>query len=205
MFYARITRNITFSILRFSPPKKQGVIPQSNSWEGVDFTPKTQTLQSNQRIHLQQRNPEHEDALDILSLLVERSLSMDDDKPALERSISNVHQLQEDLQTLRELSSKHPNHSSHMQTLDSLLASHTYALEMKRAAFSASTWLKSTQRDSEEKLQQLNEELSKCRAEIGRLKSKEEIRGINFEKHYGAFLIKYLLSLVGFVDSRTRF
>ena len=41
------------------------------------------------------------------------------------------------------------NHNQRMSALDELLRSHAYALEMKRAAVSASTWLKSIGRSSE--------------------------------------------------------
>ena len=105
-----------------------------------------------------------------------------------------------------------PNHQVRMGVLDELLRSHTYALEMERAALSASAWLRAIGRGYEGKTatvtdeirsneatsvsniglksitaqlrtaemkakdnfqlaDRLNEELSKCRAEIGRLKS----------------------------------
>ena len=118
-----------------------------------------------------------------------------------------------------------PNHSSRMKALDNLVRSHTYALEMKRAALGASKWLdtirnekRNVEREAvsrffspqtnitnmerkefnekgisenkimielrlrlieaekknlemEENKQRLDDELSKCRAEIGRLKS----------------------------------
>lgn len=90
-----------------------------------------------------------------------------------------------------------PDHETRLQVLDTLLHSHTYALEMKRAALSALTWLKTVKKDTipyegsksdtdlqlklfnaekrsferDEYIQSLNDELSKCKAEIGRLKS----------------------------------
>jgi hypothetical protein len=41
-----------------------------------------------------------------------------------------------------------PNHEARMRALDELMRSHTYALEMKRAALSASTWLRAIGRAS---------------------------------------------------------
>ena len=82
--------------------------------------------------------------------------------------------------------------------INELLRSHTYAMEMKQAALSASTWLRTIDRNSQrnsnnynanmnndlraakleailadkiEQNERLNQELSKCRAEIGRLRS----------------------------------
>lgn len=124
--------------------------------------------------------------------------------------------VQDCVQLFRDMSNQYTddggklNHDARMKILDELELSYEYASEMKRAALSASTWLRSVSRSSNdsakdsnydrnqpqfrmpsepptlknvaltyrEKLEEtknlnlrLNQELSTCRAEIGRLKA----------------------------------
>lgn len=133
-----------------------------------DFSPtKTVQLRTPQRIEI-----EREDALDILSVIVEQGVSAwnpsssipagvqadergDDNTPSRATTDANNESDSESLiqnmaDELRKISlgvddadSKDNNHSKRMVALEELLKSHAYALEMKRAATSASTWLKS--------------------------------------------------------------
>ena len=130
---------------------------------------------------------EREDALDILALLVERSIAFHENTDQIEKS-ENFQRKQTDakingknekadsepveppqtieeidtcLTTLKKISLIHSerdndtdfscNHENRVKVLDDLEHSHTYALEMKRAALSASTWLKAIGRDAENK------------------------------------------------------
>jgi hypothetical protein len=117
-------------------------------------------LQTPQRIEI-----EREDALDILACLVERGVAAwnadnakeeeseeskkeDDDENRSDTSTTEslIASMAEEIRrisqetTIISTDSKHP---LRMAVLDELLKSHAYALEMKRAALSASTWLKS--------------------------------------------------------------
>jgi hypothetical protein len=181
---------------------------------------------------------EREDALDLLSLFVERSVDFHENITALapdkseneEESASTgtkmtVDHLKKCVDALRVVSERddvegkndlHPSHKDRMYVLDLLVNTHTYGMEMKQAALSASTWLNAIGRTgktevtresfnfsssvkciSEDQMMQmnsgelrslikaahtqlveknelnerLNNELSDCRAEIGRLKS----------------------------------
>jgi hypothetical protein len=140
---------------------------------------------------------------------------------ASDTSDSYVTNVVEELRLISKEQEGRNSHSTRMAALDELLRSHSYALEMKRAALSASVWLKSIGRsdreegpdevdstggqatgegdrsevsstsdkvelttlkallrtaqmeakDKAEAAKKLDAELSKCRAEIGRLKS----------------------------------
>jgi len=130
-------------------------------------------LQSPQRVV----DIEREDALDILALLVERSVafhekkdelasnvveekveeegeddsklqkcsSHEDDERQVESLPSYVTDIQESIEELRVISKNYDNdsakHAVRMRAIGELQRSHTYALEMNRAALSASTWL----------------------------------------------------------------
>ena len=113
---------------------------------------------------------EREDALDLLALLVERSLAFQEktettvsmssqsdaasdgpsnrEDPGLEMSPSLSPSQDVCIDVLREISKEHVDktgdkttHEDRMKFLDNLEHSHTYAMEMKQAALSASTWL----------------------------------------------------------------
>jgi hypothetical protein len=104
---------------------------------------------------------EREDALDILACLVERGVAAWNTEGTTTTTITTDDYstiatiiLGEELTTSTTASTTTPlennnknnaeNHAQQrMAALDELLKSHAYALEMKRAAFSASTWLKS--------------------------------------------------------------
>lgn len=105
---------------------------------------------------------EREDALDLLSLFVERSVAFHENSESStpdKMAGQNETQVEEEstsmdvnecIRVLRDISKGHdsaseeesdPNHSIRMEALDALENSHTYAMEMKQAALSASTWL----------------------------------------------------------------
>lgn len=135
---------------------------------------------------------EGEDALNILSCLVERSVEFE------EKSQHNI-DITASVNTLKKISQEYDdNHQMRNDAIDELVRAHTYAMEMKQAALSASTWLRTIDRNSQrnsnnynanmnndlktakleailadkiEQNERLNQELSKCRAEIGRLRS----------------------------------
>ena len=176
--------------------------------------------------------------MDLLSLFVERSVDFHDNISALapnkseneEESAGTENKMTADhlkkcVDTLRVVSERddlerkndlHPSHEDRMHVLDLLVNTHTYGMEMKQAALSASTWLNAIGRTgksevtresfnfsssvkciSEDQMmkmnneelrslikaahtqlveknelnERLNNELSDCRAEIGRLKS----------------------------------
>jgi hypothetical protein len=130
---------------------------------------------------------EREDALDILALLVERSIAFhentdqidtmeslprigtdvetNDRDKKVESGSSEPPQTTEKIDTciaaLKKISLLHSEkdndedfsctHETRLKVLDDLKHSHTYALEMKRAALSASTWLKAIGRQTESK------------------------------------------------------
>jgi len=185
----------------------------------VRVSQQNEELKTPQRIEI-----EREDALDILSCLVERGVSTSDvgetggdvmveeDKKEANEDVSMDALIKEMKEALGGVDSgKH-------KALDELLRSHEYAMEMKRASKSAKSWLSSIDREREaadvspntrlglsrlspvtpkspggdmdlmtaqammrtaqveaqEKTvlaDRLNEELAKCRAEIGRLRS----------------------------------
>ncbi len=173
------------------------------------------------------KDVEREDALDILALMVERSLGFSKNKICSDEKKessscdgssddtlnSTLIDVQNCLEYFRNLSNQQADenglhdHETRMKILDELEQCHIYSAEMRRAAFSASTWLRSVRtnpsavnpsnndislgkRHSHERLFQtlsqayqeqldekdnmnrkLDQELSTCRAEIGRLKS----------------------------------
>ena len=95
---------------------------------------------------------EREDALDILTCLVERGVDRkqeDETKPALVEGI-DPNELQSAVQALRKASQDNSDdltHLRHMRALDQLVQTQEYANEMRRASLSASSWLKSIGRD----------------------------------------------------------
>lgn len=193
-------------------------------------------LQNSQRIET-----EREDALDILACLVERGAEQQQDHAVADPddSETSIAEVSAALQEVRKAPDEvQETFSIRVGILEELLRSHAYAVEMKRAAHSASTWLKSIGRsttavssntdgtivdaqqasfkgdksdgDSSEATdgalkmematlkamlhssqmelkeksevnQKLDMELSKCRAEIGRLRSasRSEVRTFN--------------------------
>ncbi len=125
---------------------------------------------ANCHLYLLQRvgDIEREDALDLLSLFVERSVAfhensnsaptnhLESDEELSSCNSNSPYDLKSSLDALREISKKHvdtydcegesadklyPSHDDRMKALESLENSHTYAMEMKQAALSASTWL----------------------------------------------------------------
>eukprot|EP00980_Cylindrotheca_fusiformis_P028014 scaffold22575_cov141-Cylindrotheca_fusiformis.AAC.45 len=104
-------------------------------------------LQNSQRIET-----EREDALDILACLVERGAEQQQeerDLPASGESESLITNVSEELQKWKnEQDNSDENFSIRIAVLEELLRSHAYAGEMKRAAHSASTWLKSIGRST---------------------------------------------------------
>ena len=114
---------------------------------------------------------EREDAINLLTCLVERSIAFHDksdlDSPSASKDVhnaskgkyqaegnSNLSDTSEALKALRvisenskdDASNNAASHATRMNALDELLRSQTYAAEMQRAAFSASSWLKATGR-----------------------------------------------------------
>jgi hypothetical protein len=101
---------------------------------------------------------EREDALDILACLVERGVAAWNEEPAASRSpndsTESVSQTREALvsavvEDLRKIADENPEGAAgetaaeQVDALEELLKAHSYALEMKRASLSASSWLKS--------------------------------------------------------------
>ena len=95
--------------------------------------------------------------MDLLSLFVERSVAFHENSSAstpdqLESQEESSDDVKSCVDALREISKCHvgegegedklyPSHKDRLKVLDSLENYHTYAMEMKQAALSASTWL----------------------------------------------------------------
>ena len=159
---------------------------------------------------------EREDALDLLACLVDRGATLEANEQILDES---------KMEELKIAAKDDPS-------LDYLMRSHEYAMEMSRASQSAAAWLKSIGRDTNKKdnsnakdklgsvdlltasagtkkndpmdlasmkalwrtaqkeleakssqMEELNQELAKCRAEIGRLKTQQHQQ----QEHLGPF------------------
>ena len=139
---------------------------------GIDSPNKTSTPARNNQSIIELQTPqrieiEREDALDILACLVERGVAawnnnknesdrtgvLAEDETTLDTSSTNESLIIAMAEDFRRLSKQQDynvpeedekeHHSKRMAALNELLKSHTYALEMKRATVSASSWLKS--------------------------------------------------------------
>jgi hypothetical protein len=187
--------------------------------------------------------------LDILDCLVERGAEQQQEHvPDADDSETLIANVSEELRKIKKVSDESDeSFSIRVAVLEELLKSHAYAVEMKRAAHSASTWLKSIGRsttgasagkgdrmedpqqapgeedksegdssgandsalkmematlkamlhssqmelkDKAEANQKLDTELSKCRAEIGRLRSasRSEVRNGNDRQCFCSFV-----------------
>lgn len=129
-------------------------------------------LQTPQRVDF-----EKQDALDILAVLVERGCEQQK-RQSSDQNVTDsiVASLNEELDLLKketEDNDGEKNYSISVDILEELLNSHAYALEMQRAALSASSWLKSIGRVSnppdedskDNQLQRIDEKVDKNEVE----------------------------------------